>query len=247
MPERAIVLDAEGRTLSPCSVGKARRLVAQGRAERVREDPLTIRLTRAVALPEPTRPPAPPDHTGERLLLHICCGPCATFTVGHFRGLGYDVTGYWFGPNIHPYSEHERRREALEKLAAAIDLPVIWEPGYAMPAFLRLVADTPDRPARCRLCYRLRLAQTARAAAAGGFDAYSTTLLISPYQDLDAIGAIGEEEGAAHGVRFHYENLRSGFAAHHRLARAHGLYMQRYCGCLYSEWEGLRGKQGGAR
>ena len=275
MEARAIVLDAEGRTLSPCPADKARRLVSQGRAEFVGDDPLTIRLTRAVSIPAPTRrgdrrvaqdqastrrgdrrvaqgqtvgdQPVAPTKAGERLLLHVCCGPCATYTVAYLRGLGYDVTGYWFGPNIHPFSEHQRRRDALETLAADIDLPVIWEPGYAMPAFLRLVAGTPERPGRCRICYRLRLARTARAAAAGGFDAFSTTLLISPYQDLDAIRAIGEEEGAAPGVRFHFENLRKGFAEHHRLAREHGLYMQRYCGCVYSEWEGLRGRAVGGR
>jgi len=291
MEARAIVLDAEGRTLSPCPADKARRLVAQGRAEIVRDDPLTIRLTRSVTIPSPTRlgdrlvaqdpaiatvgdrpvaqDPAPrrrgdrrvaqnpaiatvgdrpvaPTKVGERLLLHICCGPCATYTVAHLRGLGYEVTGYWFGPNIHPFSEHERRREALETLAADIDLPVIWEPGYEMPEFLRLVAGTPERPARCRICYRMRLARTARVAAAGGFDAFSTTLLISPYQDLDAIREIGAEEGDAQHVRFYFENLRKGFAEHHRLAREHGLYMQRYCGCVYSEWEGLRGRRGTA-
>lgn len=237
--ERAIVLDAEGRTLSPCPVDKARRLVATGHAELAREHPLTIRLTRPVSIPEPThrsdRRVAPAGHHGERLLLHICCGPCAIYTVDHLRDLGFDVTGYWFGPNIHPYSEHERRREALATLATAVDLPVIWEPGYAMPEFLRLVAATPHRPARCRICYRLRLARAARAAAAGGFDAYSTTLLISPYQDLGAIGEIGAEEGATHGARFHFENLRRGFTEHHRLAREHGLYRQRYCGCVYSD------------
>jgi epoxyqueuosine reductase len=243
---RAVVLDAEGRTLSPCPEGKALRLVAARRAELVREDPLTIRLTRAVPLPEPKRrghqPPAPIDHHGERLLLHICCGPCATYTVAHLRDLGFDVTGYWFDPNIHPFSEHERRRESLVKLATDVDLPVIWEPGYEMPEFLRLVAGTPHRPGRCRICYRMRLARTAHAAAAGGFDAFSTTLLISPYQDLKAMREIGEEEGAAQGVRFYFENLRKGFAEHGRLAREHGLYMQRYCGCVYSEWEGLRGR-----
>ena len=239
----ATVLDAEGRTLSPCPADKARRLVAEGRAELLREDPLTIRLARIVAIPEPTQrreAATLSDHRGQRLLLHVCCGPCATYTVDHLRGLGFEVTGYWYGPNIHTFSEHERRREGLATLAADVDLPVIWEPGYEMPTYLRLVAATAGRPARCRICYRLRLARTARTAGAGGFDAYSTTLLISPYQDVETIRAIGEEEGAAWGVRFYFEDLRRGFAEHHRLAREHGLYRQRYCGCVYSEWEGAR-------
>jgi len=224
-------------------------LLASGRATLVAEEPLTIRLTRVVPLPAPTRRrgAAPVRYDGQRLLLHTCCGPCATYTVGHLRAAGYILTGYWFNPNIHPSAEHDRRRESFGRFAAAVELPVLWEPGYALAEFLRLVAPNPERPTRCRICYRLRLACTARAAAAGGYDAFSTTLLISPYQDLDAIRQIGEEEGAAHGVRFHYENLRSGFAERSRLAREYGLYLQRYCGCVYSEWERSRRESAGER
>jgi epoxyqueuosine reductase len=180
-----------------------------------------------------------PTGAGKRLLLHICCGPCATYSVRRLRDEAWELTGLWFNPNIHPFSEHERRRETLASFAAQVALPVQWESGYEMPAFLRAVVGHEAFRERCQVCYRLRLERAARAAAAGGYDAYCTTLLISPYQDQAAIRRIGEELGAQHGVPFYFENLRRGYAETPRPCEQYGLYRQRYCGCLYSEWEAL--------
>lgn len=235
---RAIVLDSRGVELSPCPGEKARRLLAQGEADLVSESPLIVRLHRAVALPAPPSPANNPLD-GARVLLHICCAPCATYTVRRLSEQGAQVAGYWYNPNIHPYSEHEKRRETLAAYAEGIDLPMIWEPGYDMPAYFQVVSGTPHFRERCVGCYRMRLAHTAERAAAEGFDAFTTTLLISPYQDMDAIRRLGDELAAVHGVTFYFENLRKGFAEHHRLAAEAGLYRQRYCGCIYSEWEGL--------
>ena len=181
----------------------------------------------------------PPKGAGQRLLLHICCGPCATWSVQHLSAQGWEVTGLWYNPNIHPFSEHELRRETLMAFSQRVALPMQWEPGYEMPAFLRAVAGHEAFRERCQTCYRLRLERAAQAAAEGGYDAYTTTLLISPYQDQAAVRRLGEELGAAHGVRFHFENLRRGYAETPRLSREHNLYRQRYCGCIYSEWEAL--------
>ncbi|OGO06819.1 MAG: hypothetical protein A2Y73_02540 [Chloroflexi bacterium RBG_13_56_8] len=170
-------------------------------------------------------------------MLHVCCGPCATYTVKRLREEGWDVTGYWFNPNIHPFSEHERRRETLARYAEEISLPVIWEPGYEMPAFFRAVVGHERFRERCVICYRLRLERTARVAAEGKFDAITTTLLISPYQDQDALRRLGDEFAEDCGVSFYFENFRQGFVEHHELAREHNMYMQRFCGCIYSEWE----------
>jgi len=159
--------------------------------------------------------------------------------VKRLREESWEVTGYWFNPNIQPYSEHERRREALAKFAEAVSLPVIWEPGYEMVAFLRAVAGRERFRERCAICYRLRLERTARVAAERGFAAITTTLLISPYQDQQAIRTLGEELARAQGLAFYFENFRRGFAEHHRLAKEYDLYRQRYCGCVYSEWEAL--------
>ncbi|MEA3407404.1 MAG: epoxyqueuosine reductase QueH [Chloroflexota bacterium] len=232
---KARVLDIRDRPLSPCAEGKARRLVEEDKADLVNEEPLTIRLHRAVDIPKPKEEINPVK--GKRLLLHICCAPCATYTVKRLRALGAEVTGHWFNPNIHPYSEHERRRKTLARYAKEIALPVIWEKGYEMPAFFRAVVGHETFHKRCAICYHLRLQRTAQRAAEEGFDFFSTTLLISPYQDQDSLRKIGEACGRQRGVAFYFENFRRGFAEHYELARAHDLYMQRYCGCIYSEWE----------
>ena len=173
----------------------------------------------------------------KRILLHICCAPCSTYSVKRLREGGWEVTGHWFNPCIHPYSEHEKRRETLARYAEEIALGVLREPGYEMPDFLRTVVGHERFRERCSLCYRLRLERTAQVAAAQGYDTMTTTLLISPYQDQQALRSIGEELASAYGLQFYYEDFRQGFAEHYRLAREHGLYRQRYCGCIYSEWE----------
>ncbi len=234
---RVIVLDGEGKRLADCTRERAETLLASGRAKVVSADPFTIQLDAVVPLPQPKAEEDP--LRGKRLLLHICCGPCATFTVRYFRERGAEVTGYWYNPNIHPYSEYLKRRETLARYAEEIGLSVFWEARYDAVEFFRRVAGHEAFGERCALCYHLRLEGAARFAAEGGFDLFSTTLLISPYQNLRAIRALGEELGSLYGTPFYFENLRRGFAEHHRLAEEHGLYRQRYCGCLYSEWESL--------
>lgn len=236
---QVIVLDQEGTRLSPCTPERAERLLQAGRAIIVCREPLTIRLTYAVELP-----PAPQESRpggigqGKRLLLHICCGPCATYPVHVLRAEGYAVTGYWYNPNIHPYSEHAKRREALAAFAEKVQLPIIDEGDYDdMLAFFRAVVGRERFRERCLICYQLRLARTATRARAEGYDAFTTTLLISPYQDQAAIRQIGQELAEEAGVAFHFENFRRGWAERGKLTREYGLYAQSYCGCLYSEWE----------
>ncbi|MFO7697009.1 MAG: epoxyqueuosine reductase QueH [Anaerolineae bacterium] len=232
------VLDAQGRELSPCPADRAEALVKGGDADWVSQDPPTIRLHRIVVLPEPA-PRAAHPLAGRRTLLHICCGPCSTYTVRTMQDAGAILTGYWYNPNVHPFSEHERRRESLAGYAAEIGLPMIWDPGYDMPAYFRAVCGQEQFGMRCNACYRLRLERTARVAAETGFEVFTTTLMISPYQDLAAIRQIGQELATRYGVAFYHENLRRGFSEQHRLAREHSLYLQHYCGCIYSEWEAL--------
>lgn len=231
----ARVIDIQGHELSPCEAERALQLVAQGKAELVSAAPLTIRLLRAVIIPTPE--PAPLPLAGQRLLLHVCCAPCATYSVHRLQAQGAQVTAFWYNPNVHPYSEHERRRESLARYAAEVGLAVLWEPGYDLVPFLRRIVGHERPGERCALCYAQRLERTAQRAAEQGFDAFCTTLLISPYQDQAWIRQAGDSAAAQHGVPFYFENLRRGFAEHHRLAREHGLYQQTYCGCVYSEWE----------
>jgi predicted adenine nucleotide alpha hydrolase (AANH) superfamily ATPase len=240
--ERVIVLDAEGKTLSSTSEEKARRLLQDGKAALVAEEPLTIRLTRAVSLPPAPEPsqPEPLPGVGKRILLHICCGPCGTYTIQRLRALGFEVVGFWYNPNIHPFAEHEKRRETLAGYAESVALPVVWNPGYDMPLYFRAVVGHEAFGERCRRCYRLRLEKAAQVAREGGFDAFTTTLLISIHQDQAAIRAIGDEVGETYGVAFFYENFRKGWAERGRMANEAGLYKQHYCGCIYSEWEATK-------
>jgi predicted adenine nucleotide alpha hydrolase (AANH) superfamily ATPase len=237
MPQ-VTVLDAAGQRLSPCSLEKAQRMLAEGKAILVSENPLAIQLSYAVSLrPQPKVAPADKPGAGKRLLLHICCGPCSTYTIKRLREQGFDVTGFWYNPNIHPFAEHERRRECIQDYSRAVELAMIeWEE-YEMPTYFRAVAGHEPFGERCALCYRLRLERTAEVAQQNGFAAFSTTLLISPYQQQTLIRSIGDELAGQRGLEFYFENLRRGWSERGHLARQHHLYQQQYCGCIYSEWE----------
>ena len=170
-----------------------------------------------------------------KILLHTCCAPCSIYPVEYLRSEGMDVTGYFFNPNIHPYTEFMKRKETLEKYAAEIGLPVVFEPGYELEEFLRGAAYRESY--RCRACYATRLDRAARTAKAGGYDCFSTTLLVSPYQKHELIGEIGREAGDRHGITFYYADFRPGYREAAARSRKMGMYRQQYCGCIYSEKE----------
>ncbi len=208
-----------------------------------------MRAVESISMPEKTPQESrtagrdiSPHEEGKRILLHVCCGPCGTYPALRLREEGFEVVAFWYNPNIHPFSEHERRREALLRFARAVDLPVIEHPGYEMVAFLRAVCGQEAYGQRCAICYRMRLSCTARAALAGGFSAFTTTLLISPHQDEGLIRTLGEEVGKEVGVPFYYERFRRGWSERGRLAKVYDLYRQDYCGCVYSEWERRTGR-----
>ncbi len=235
---QAIVLDLKGEELAPCSRQKALKLIANGKARLISDDPLTIQLSYAVSLPpEPESVSEVRPGAGKCILLHICCGPCGTYTIKRLREQGFEVRGFWYNPNVQPFTEHERRRECVRVYAEDIDLPMLWAEGYDMPAYFRAVAGHEALGERCAICYRLRLERTARMAREQGFDAFTTTLLISPYQQQALIRDIGEELAREQGVAFYFENFRQGWGERGHMAREHEMYQQRYCGCVYSEWE----------
>jgi len=232
-----IVLDAQGQCLSPCSIEKARKMLAQGKAKLVSENPLTVQLPYTVPLkPRPKGDLEKPGE-GKHLLLHICCGPCSTYPIKRLREQGFAVSGFWYNPNIHPFAEHERRRECVRTYAEEVGLPMIWAEEYEMPAYFRAVVGHEAFGERCAICYRLRLERTAELAHEQGFHCLTTTLLISPYQQQALIRSIGEELAGKHGLEFHFENFRQGWGERGHSAREHDMYQQRYCGCVYSEWE----------
>ncbi|MGB2798451.1 MAG: epoxyqueuosine reductase QueH [Dehalococcoidia bacterium] len=171
----------------------------------------------------------------KKILLHTCCAPCAISTVNRLREMDFDVTVYWYNPNIHPFTEHRNRLESMRALAQTIDLPLIIADGYDIIAYFRAVVGHEDE--RCADCFRMRLERTAIVARENKFPSFTTTLLISPYQKHELLHEIGEEVGRSHGVEFYYQDFRAGFRESQRLSRELDLYHQKYCGCVYSEWE----------
>lgn len=170
-----------------------------------------------------------------RLLLHICCGPCACYPIEVLREEGYELTGYFYNPNIHPYQEWLKRRQGVEQLAAAVDMPVIFDQKYDLEQYFHDIAFREER--RCQMCYRLRLDQAAHIARKGKFDGFTTTLLVSPYQKHELIKEAGMDAAHRYGVEFVYRDFRPGFRNGQQKARDLELYRQQYCGCLYSEVE----------
>ena len=169
------------------------------------------------------------------LLLHICCAPCSVSCLEQLAAAGISPTGFWYNPNIHLYQEYKARRDTLIDYASTIGLPLIVKDEYGLDQFTKAVSG--DISNRCASCYAVRLDETARAAKEQGFAAFSTTLTVSPYQDHALIQKIGKQAGAKYGVEFRYFDFAPGFRDGQNKARELGMYMQKYCGCVYSEEE----------
>ncbi len=167
------------------------------------------------------------------LLLHICCAPCSVACIKQLRGEGVEPTGFWYNPNIHPFTEYRARRNCLREYAQSIGLKLVEEDEYGLDKFVQAVAA--DIPNRCGYCYAVRLAETAKYAAQHGFDAFCTTLTVSPYQNTPLIFETGERVGKLYGVKFAPYDFSPHYHEGQDEARALGLYMQKYCGCVFSE------------
>ena len=170
-----------------------------------------------------------------KLLLHICCSCCLTYPFEKYKQNGIDLVGYWYNPNIHPYTEYRNRLEALRGFAKDNSLMVIYDQSYELEDFLK--SALKDLGNRCHNCYTLRLKKTAVYAKENGFDFFSTTLLISPHQKHKLISEIGEKTANEVGVGFHYDDLRVGYDQAKKMTKEKGLYSQKYCGCIFSEKE----------
>ncbi|MDD4954083.1 MAG: epoxyqueuosine reductase QueH [Candidatus Omnitrophica bacterium] len=171
-----------------------------------------------------------------KLLLHTCCAPCLIYPLEEIKKKGFEVTGFFYNPNIHPFSEYKNRKQAIEGLKKSLDVEVIY-PEYDPKEFFQAVNLKESSSQRCAICWDLRLRETAKAAKEKGSGAFSTTLLVSPYQDQGLLNKIGEGIAQEIGVNFYYEDFRPGFRKAHDQAKAAGVYCQKYCGCIYSELE----------
>ena len=167
------------------------------------------------------------------MLLHICCAPCSVSCVRQLREEGIEPVGFWYNPNIHPYLEYKARRDTLRQYAQDIGLDLREIDFYGLRQFTAAVACDSDH--RCGYCYTCRMEETAKYAAEHGFTQFTTTLLVSPYQNRELICAIGTKMGEKYGIEFVPYDFRPRFKEGQEEAREAGLYMQKYCGCVYSE------------
>ena len=169
------------------------------------------------------------------ILLHMCCGPCTTASREKFKELGYNIRGFFFNPNIHPYKEFKRRLETLQDYCREEEIPLMIDGRYLLEDFLRKVVYREQQ--RCLFCYALRLGESAKKAREEGIPSFSTTLLISPYQNHERLKEVGEARGKEYGVSFIYEDLRPLFKESVNISRQRNMYRQGYCGCIFSEKE----------
>ena len=173
----------------------------------------------------------------EPILVHTCCAPCACALLDHVRARSLEPTAYFYNPNIHPLIEFRRRLKAVHVLADRERLPLVACEAYGLEEFLDAIGAERSRPERCRRCYAIRLEATARHAAEHGFRRFTSTLLVSPQQDREAICELGHAAALRHGVEFDDADLRSLHEAGNQRARQLQLYRQQYCGCIFSERE----------
>jgi len=170
-----------------------------------------------------------------KILLHLCCANCAIYPVKVLREQNHDLAGFFFNPNIHPYLEFKRRLDAVRDYAACTELEVCYRDEYSLETFLAQVAHNPGT--RCGYCYHSRLELTAQIAVEQGYDAFSTSLLFSRYQNHAMVRDLGEALANRYGITFHYADFRLGWKEGNDTSRTMGLYRQQYCGCIYSEKE----------
>lgn len=185
----------------------------------------------------------------KKLLMHACCGPCFVYIEDDLRknGLRNDDGSYskdftyevvFYNPNIHPKVEYERRKEAFIEFCKMknVNYNVIDE--YSLNGFVKNVVEQTGEnkryKIRCEFCYYMRLKRIFEYAKENNFDVVSTTLTISPYQNHELIKKVGKNLEKEYGIEFRYIDYREHFREGQRMARETQIYMQKYCGCVFS-------------
>jgi predicted adenine nucleotide alpha hydrolase (AANH) superfamily ATPase len=174
------------------------------------------------------------------VLVHACCAQCTAYTVEHWRAQGYDVTALWYNPNIHPFTEHNLRLEAMKNLSSNMNFSLVVVEGYDFKEYFRRVAGHENE--RCSLCFELRLDKVAKEAKKLGIWAFTSSLLISPHQKHELARETGERIASTNGVDFLYADLRKRYSDSRHITKPMELYRQQYCGCIYSEYERYAGE-----
>ena len=179
--------------------------------------------------------------TRPRVLLHVCCGPCSSAVLEYLTQY-FELTLLWYNPNIYPEAEFQKRYDTLLKLLHDMGLDgrvgVLFEEHRSAEYYARArgLEDEPEGGKRCTECFRLRLEETAKIAAARGFDYFCTTLTLSRHKDAVRINAIAEEIAQKEGVKWLPSEFkkRDGENRSIALCEQYNVYRQLYCGCEYS-------------
>ena len=173
-----------------------------------------------------------------KVLMHTCCAPCSVYCIKALDKEGIKPDLFWFNPNIHPYTEYKSRRDCLIEYSKSdeINLKLIIKDDYGVDEFCKNVSSSINT--RCiDYCYRVRFEETVKFAKENGYDAFTSTLFVSIYQNHDYMKKICEELAEKYEIKFLYRDFRVGFREGQNEAREKGLYMQKYCGCIFSEEE----------
>lgn len=170
-----------------------------------------------------------------KVLLHICCAPCCIYPLNVLRKEGMEVIGYFYNPNIHPYSEFLKRLFTLDNYAKLTLLPLNVDKTYNLVEFLKGAIDCGKD--RCLFCYKIRLEKAFQTAVKQGFDGVTTTLLYSKYQRHEEIKKIGLDFSEKFNISFIYMDFRVGWREAIEESKKLNMYRQNYCGCIFSEYE----------
>lgn len=177
---------------------------------------------------------------GTKLLLHCCCAPCSGAIIERTIARGILPTLFFYNPNIHPQAEYEQRKAEVVRFAIKCNVPYIdadYDPAEWF-AHVRGLESEPERGARCRACFDLRLERTALYAHDNGFAVFATSLGMSRRKNLEQVNAAGFLAASRHvGLRYWDGNWRKqgGSDRAAELARQEGFYRQNYCGCVFSQ------------
>lgn len=177
-----------------------------------------------------------------RLLLHSCCAPCSSYTLEYLSRY-FDITVYYFNPNISPKQEFDKRFEEQKRLISQMPFKnrvTLVEGDYNYDDFLEIakgLENVPEGGERCFRCYKMRLESTARLAKEQGFDYFCTTLSISPLKNSQKINELGFEIEEKYGVKWLPSDFkkREGYKRSIQLSREYSLYRQNFCGCVFSK------------
>ncbi len=170
-----------------------------------------------------------------KILVHSCCAPCSVYPLKRLKGHFNDIEFLFYNPNIHPYTEYKLRLDALKQFTKDESLILHIPEEYDLNPFFRAVVFNVT--ARCHYCYDLRLSSCAKFAQENGFEAFTTTLLYSTYQNHEHIIKLAEKYADQYNLQFYYEDFRQGWQHGIDESIERNMYRQKYCGCLYSEQE----------